>query len=48
MKKIMTFITSLALVGALCLNPAKEEQKEQPKKEAPVIMYMVDPGGGMG
>ncbi|GAB6251591.1 MULTISPECIES: hypothetical protein [Bacillus cereus group] len=47
MKKIMTLVTSLALIGVLFLTPSKE-QKEQPKNEAPVILYMVDPGGGMG
>ncbi|MGG1344126.1 hypothetical protein ABE244_26915 [Bacillus toyonensis] len=43
----MALATILVLVGALYLTPAKD-QIEQPKKEAPVMNYMVDPGGGMG
>ncbi|EJQ55392.1 hypothetical protein IEI_00655 [Bacillus wiedmannii] len=51
MKKVLALVTTVALVGALYISPAKE-QKEQPKqvaKEAKTqIMLKMDPGTGMG
>ncbi|WP_215560149.1 hypothetical protein [Bacillus mycoides] len=51
MKKIITFVTTLALAGAIYISPAKaqKEQLKQVAKEAQIqIMLKSDPGTGMG
>lgn len=51
MKKVLAFVTTLALVGVLYVSPVKS-QKEQPKQVAKdaqtQIMLRMDPGTGMG
>lgn len=45
MKKILTIIPVLAILGGFLLNSATDKKEVQQEAKAPIVMYSNDPSG---